>query len=332
MGKQRKQNMGPYSNDGYQPTSYTSHLDFIDGDEVIYIGHRKNHLKRHVPNDTTGTVLEKDNTNKLHKSSRSFIRVDFGNHGIRQVHKNNLQFPRDRSECIERLLDGKPVFGGINNVSVNDLRYNTDKINADKINKITTSRENRKDFRNFRRDLLDKKELELEYEIASSMNNPKYNTARGEINKLSSAIDEIKDNYTTTGEPLTKLKFMNDNLENNTPEQLEFMFKTQKEKDMRRIKMLKHHMMNATDTLKGMSSEMRALENAHNSSSRSFFSSECATAYDYNRMLHSAWGKLPITDTEPSMTYSPIDPDYIYKDPPNIDLLKWGLYPRDVAR
>ena len=43
----KKQNAGPYSNNGFQPEPFTSHRDFVEGDEVIYTGSSsKNKNKR----------------------------------------------------------------------------------------------------------------------------------------------------------------------------------------------------------------------------------------------------------------------------------------------
>ena len=79
-GADKKQNSGPYSSDGYIRNPRVSHLDFVAGEEVIYIGSSKYKHKTNIPNGTKGTVLEKEGGLK---SARSVLRIDFKEHGVR---------------------------------------------------------------------------------------------------------------------------------------------------------------------------------------------------------------------------------------------------------
>ena len=330
----KQQNAGPYSNNGFQPDPQTSHLDFVQGEEVIYTGYSKNKNKRNVPNGAVGTVVEKG-YNRLQKSSRSTIKVDFGDHGVRYVNQNCLMFPSDDSDCIEKLLDAPAVNEGVQNYRVESRTETKEKNMVKTVETIMEKREERKEYRQFRKNLLDKKELGLGVEIAKGMNDPKNISLRDERKRINESIEGIKEQYTTTKEPLTKLEYMKSK-SNGTlkQEQLETMFNVHKEQDMRRIKILQHHLLNVSSELKGKSKELGKLESAYNSSSRSFFMNEYASPTDYKRMVHEAWGKIPVPSSEPSRKYEitvgdkEVEP---VKEPPNMELLKWGLYPQDVG-
>jgi hypothetical protein len=334
---EKKQNAGPYSNNGFQPEPFTSHLDFVEGGEVIYTGSSsKNKNKRNVPNGAVGTVVAKD-IKRLQKSSRSTILVDFGSHGARYVNKNCLMFPSDDEKCMKKRLDSPPVILGLQSDRV-EARVKKKEKNMDKtVESIMKKREEQKEYRQFRKDLLDKKELELGVEISRAMNDPKNVKLRDERKKINESIEEIKEMYTTTKEPLTKLEYMKSKIDGtHNQEQLESMFNVHKDQDMRRIKLLKQHLLNVSDELKGKSKELGNLEKAYNSGSRSFFMNECASPHDYRRMVHEAWNKKPVPSNEPSMKYEIVKDDEKdekkpVKEPPNMDLLKWGLYPRDVG-
>ena len=333
----KKQNAGPYSNNGFQPEPFTSHLDFVEGDDVIYTGSSKNKNKRKVPNGAVGTVVAK-NVNRLQKSSRSTITVDFGERGVRYVNKNCLMFPSDDSDCMENLLDAPPVNEGVQNYRVEARVEKKEKKKDETVKSIMKKREEQKEYRQFRKEFLDKKELELGVEISKGMNDPKNVKLRDERKKINVSIEEINEKYTTTKEPLTKLEYMKSKSDGTlNQEQLESMFNVHKDQDMRRIKLLKHHLLNVSDELKGKSKELGNLETAYNSGSRSFFMNECASPHDYRRMVHEAWNKKPVPSNEPSMKYEIVkddkkdDGNIVVKEPPNMDLLKWGLYPRDVS-
>ena len=87
----KKQKCGPYSANGYRPEPDISHQDFVVGSQVIYTGTNKNKNKNYIPNGTLGEIMEKDNSSKLQETSRSILKVDFGEQGVRYVNKNVLQ-------------------------------------------------------------------------------------------------------------------------------------------------------------------------------------------------------------------------------------------------
>jgi len=380
----KKQNAGPYSNNGFQPDPFTSHRDFVEGDEVIYTGSSsKNKNKRNVPNGAVGTVVEKS-YNRLQKSSRSTILVDFGQNGVRYVNKNCLMFPSDDEECIEKRLDAPPVILGVQShrrkkfitveepvtkVSVEEpvaveksleepvaveesLEGPAREESPTAVEESTVrkkvpigeykkqmreqSRINRKEYRQFRKELLDKKELDLEVEISSGMNDPKNVKLRDDRKRINENIEEIKEKYGPS-ENLAKLEYMNKHSDGSlTEDQLESMYNVYKEKDMRRIKILKHHLLNVSDQLKSNSKEIGTLEDVYNSDRR-YFTHECGSASDYNQMVQEAWGKLPVHDGKPKRSYSLKDESEQREvlPPPvediKMNLLKWGLCKRDVG-
>ena len=364
----KKQNAGPYSNNGFQPEPFTSHRNFVDGDEVIYTGSfSKNKNKRNVPNGALGTVVEKG-YNRLQKSSRSTILVDFGQNGVRYVNKNCLMFPSDDKECKEKRLDAPPVIQGVQShrrnkfvtVEEADLKKNQveeqtteegdteeSPVEESTVRKKIPIREykkqlreqsriNRKEYRQFRKELLDKKELELEVEISSGMNDPKNVKLRDDRKRINENIEEIKEKY-GHGENLTKLEYMNKHSDGSLKEdQLESMYNVNKEKDMRRIKILKHHLLNVSDQLKSNSKEIGTLEDVYNSDRR-YFTHHCGSACDYKLMVQKAWGKHPVNDGIQKRSYS-LKNDSEQREvlPPPVEdikmnLLKWGLYPQDVG-
>ena len=392
----KKQNAGPYSNNGFQPEPFTSHRDFVEGDEVIYTGSSsKNKNKRNVPNGAVGTVVEKG-YNRLQKSSRSTILVDFGQNGIRYVNKNCLMFPSDDEECMEKRLDAPPVILGVQShrrkkfVTVEEPVLKGDSLEEQtteeppeeeqtteeppeeeqtteeppeeeqtteesRVEESTVkkkipigeykqqmreqSRVKRKEYRQFRKDLLDKKELDLEVEISSGMNDPKNVKLRDDRKRINENIEEIKEMYGPS-ENLTKLEYMNKHSDGSlTEDQLESMYNVHKEQDMRRIKILKHHLLNVSAQLKSNSKEIGTLEEVYNSNRR-YFTHECGSASEYRKMVQEAGGKLPVHDGKPKRSYSlkvesegKVESEHL---PPPVEdvkmnLLKWGLYPQDVG-
>jgi hypothetical protein len=365
----KKQNAGPYSNNGFQPEPFTSHRDFVEGDEVIYTGSSsKNKNKRNVPNGAVGTVVEKS-YNRLQKSSRSTILVDFGQNGVRYVNKNCLMFPSDVEECMEKRLDAPPVILGVQSHRRNQFATLEEKVTEEpsvdesKVDESTfeslsvkkkipigefkqqmreQSRLKRKEYREFRKELLDNQELELNVSISSGMNNPDLVKLRNERNKINESIDEINKNYGLS-ENLTKLEYMNKHSNGSlTSEQLETMFNSHKDKDMRRMKILKQHLMNVTNEIKTNSKDLGTLEDVYNSDRR-YFTHMCATPEDYKKMVQTKWDevqtkwdKYPVNDGKPSREYSLNNDSENKVCPPPVEdikmsLLKWGLCKRDVG-
>ena len=107
MGLDKNQNAGPYSNNGYRKDPQISHLDFMEGEVVEFIGQsEKTKHKRGIPNGSLGTILDKSTMkNKRMKLSRSELFVDFGKHGTRIVRKELLRFPDDHEDQLDDLVD-----------------------------------------------------------------------------------------------------------------------------------------------------------------------------------------------------------------------------------
>ena len=189
------------------------------------------------------------------------------------------------------------------------------------------SRINRKEDRKVRKDLLDKKELELEVEISSGMNDPKNVKLHDDRKRVNESIEKIKEKYEPS-ENLTKLEYMNKQSNGSlTQDQLESMYNVHKEQDMRRIKILKHHLLNVSDQLKSSSKELGTLEDVYNSDRR-YFTHECGSSGEYNKMIKEAWGKLPVQG-QPKRSYSLKEETNESKEvypPEEIKLkrLKWG--------
>jgi hypothetical protein len=345
MGKYGKsQNEGPYHNNGYQPDPQLSHLDFEPEDPVYYTGYSKNKHKSDIPHNSRGTVVEKDNTNKLKRTSRSVICVDFGDHGIRLVHKNLLQLCDDEHRCLEESLNSYKSQEGFQSYR-NDNRGNGvpkevfesgRKVTKKQLDIETTleNRELHKQFREWRKTFLDEKKEALELKLTEMTNDSKFKKDREERKKAEEMIEGLTDKYTDLNEPVTKHLFMesHDN-KKYTNEQLQSMYNVQKEQDKRRIKMLKQNLMNIHITLRGRTKGIHKLTSAIESSSRAFFMNECVSRTDYQNMLHREWNNRPITNIEPSREYvvtPPVESVMDEETKYNAELLQWGLYPQDV--
>jgi hypothetical protein len=109
MGFDKNQNGGPYSNDGFRKNPNSSHLDFIEGEHVEFVGQsEKTKNKRGIPNGSIGTILDKSTMkNKTMKTSRSELFIDFGKHGTRIVRKELLRYPDEHEDLLEEQVDNQ---------------------------------------------------------------------------------------------------------------------------------------------------------------------------------------------------------------------------------
>jgi hypothetical protein len=107
MGLDKNQNAGPYSNNGFRKDPQISHLDFMEGEVVEFVGQsEKTKNKRGIPNGSMGTILDKSTMKNKHmKLSRSELFVDFDKHGTRIVRKELLRFPDDHEDQLDELVD-----------------------------------------------------------------------------------------------------------------------------------------------------------------------------------------------------------------------------------
>jgi hypothetical protein len=111
---------GPYSAEGFRPNNDISHMDFLENDKVIYIGFPKHNRNsdRLVQNGDVGLVMKKDIGTKNQRISRSNIKVDFGERGIRYVEKKLLQHDDEYDIYIDDLLDKESEMDGIQSFRV----------------------------------------------------------------------------------------------------------------------------------------------------------------------------------------------------------------------
>ena len=107
MGLDKNQNAGPYSNNGFRKDPQISHIDFMEGEVVEFVGQsEKTKNKRGILNGSMGTILDKSTMKNKHmKLSRSELFVDFGKHGTRIVRKELLRFPDDHEDQLDELVD-----------------------------------------------------------------------------------------------------------------------------------------------------------------------------------------------------------------------------------
>ena len=94
-----------------------------------------------------------------------------------------------------------------------------------------------------------------------------------------------------SSENVTKLDYMNNHSNGSlTEDQLESMYNVHKEQDMRRIKILKRHLLNVSDQLKSNSKEIGICEDVYNSDRR-YFTHGVVQASEYRQMVESM-GKI----------------------------------------
>ena len=111
---------GPYSAGGFRPNTEISHLDFLEGDVVYYIGTQKHNRnsERLIQNGDIGSVMRKDIGTKNQRIPRSKIKVDFGERGICYVEKKLLQHEDDYEIYLDELLDKDSLSEGFQSFRV----------------------------------------------------------------------------------------------------------------------------------------------------------------------------------------------------------------------
>ena len=107
-----------------------------------------------------------------------------------------------------------------------------------------------------------------------------------------------------SSENVTKLDYMNNHSNGHlTEDQLESMYNVHKEQDMRRIKILKRHLLNVSDQLKSNSKEIGTLEDVYNSDRRYFIMSVVQLA-NTGKWFRKHGESLPVHDGKPKRSYS----------------------------
>lgn len=333
----KNQNSGPYYYNGYRPDPTISHLDFSVGSQVIYTGTNKNKNMNYIPNGTIGKIMEKDNSSKLQKSSRSTLKVDFGSKGIRYVNKNVLQLSDSFEENQEYVLETMDT-EGLQSYRNDKKKKVQEKLQPAKYAKILSNRQKNKEFREWRKNFLDEKQESIKGEINLLINSSDYKQKVETRKKINKEIDELQDKYSLEEEPETKTKFMKENISTGVSyERAERIYSLQKHDDYERIKYLKNELYKVHEYFDESSDKIKKLREVMNSEDRQFVH-EVSDKNDYNKYLHHQYEqrnkvdkvKYKYKELEPSREYK-VDPDFEATEPENINLLQWGLYPHQVC-
>ena len=326
----KNQNAGPYANDGYINDPHSSHLNFLEDEEVHYIGYDKFKNKNNIPNGAIGTVLNKDDSKKL-KSSRSQIKVDFGEHGVRYVHKNLLQFPSDYSQCLDtQLSKGQRIPRKLTDEENEQREARLQAKKDARYEVILSNRESNKKFREWRKDFLEQKKLELTTQMETSLQSAEHKKDRESRKAAVKRLNELEDKWNKDTIVDMKNKFIEDyvekeraaakekaenqdsdnqDTENQAPDLnkdeiyrsiAENLFKihykeilnTQKSQDDRQIRLLKSTIRSLNEKIKGKVSELNEIREIVESGKRDFFRKEYSSPYYYNQMLHEKWDEF----------------------------------------
>ena len=340
-GDGKKQKCGPYSANGYRPEPEISHKDFVVGSKVNYTGTNKNKNKNYIPNGTLGVIMEKDNSYKLQKTSRSILKVDFGEQGVRYVHMNVLQLVGSFEENQDYVLDTTDK-EGIQSERNDKKKKVQKKLRPAKYANILENRENNKEFREWRKDHLDEKQIDIQNDINELQSTPEYKQKKETKKKLTEEIEGIQEKHTLAKEHETKTKFISEYMENNpqhTHEQCEKEYVKQKDNDFKRLKYLKNELLKVKEYFESSSDEIKKLNEVMNRGDRQFVYNVTGKD-DYNTYLHHHYEQRNKVDKvdydykkyllEPSREYK-VDPNVKATEPENINLLLWGLYPHQVC-
>ena len=141
---------GPYAHNGYRHQTI-SHKYYKPGLDVLYLGNHKN--SAFVPHGSHGVILEKDTRTKV---SRTMIRVDFKEYGIRYVYKKNLYLKGFCDFYINSVLQTTQPH---KNEMTERMKR---KMSEKKVKLLMKSRDKRKEFRKARKELNDTKKSEID--------------------------------------------------------------------------------------------------------------------------------------------------------------------------
>jgi hypothetical protein len=323
-GDGKKNKCGPYSANGYRSNTQISHLDFIPTEHVYYTGTSKNKSKHYIPNGTEGVILEDDTYNKLQKVPRSVLKVDFGKKGIRYVHKNVLQHVEDYQEYIEELLDTPSMFDGYQADRNEQKKDVKEKLRPERYEQILKNRQKNAEFREWRKDYLRNMETSLYNQLDMIQLAPEYKSKVELRKKLKTEYDELLDKYT------------DENIVSDFDNQYDGkLYNQQRKKDGARIKSLKDDLYMIQLYFENSSVEIKKINDLLHSGSKQYVRN-VNSKQDYNNYLHciKSASDYDYKDTllKPSREYKVIESERVAKEPMNLDLLLWGLNPRDVGR
>lgn len=376
MGLDKNQNAGPYSNNGYRKDTTVSHLDFMEGEEVEFVGQsEKTKNKRGIPNGSIGIVLDKSiMKNKHMKTSRSQLYVDFGKYGKRIVRKELVRFPDDHEDQVNDSIDMQGSMQGFQNyvdemirkeknrqrdellfvanegetVSIDKVKEFNKQVNTiykqmndkaeklktlkqDKINKTLDNRDNRKKYREWRKEFLDQKYLDLKTKVHELHSSSEYKQKRELRKKLTDEIEAITDQYTPGNESLTKAEFIK-NFDSETSKDPEKLYHYQKDKDVVKLKYLKNELHKVQLYLNTSSTKVQKYVNYMNSTSRQYIP-EVSDRTDYLKYLHYHYEggtEYKYEHPKPSREYK-VDSNVSFEKDKDIKLFQWGLNPQDVC-
>ena len=340
-GDSKKQKCGPYSANGYRPDPEISHQDFVVGSQVTYTGFNKNKNNIYIPNGTLGEIMEKDNSYKLQKTSRSILKVDFGEQGVRYVNKNVLQLVGSFEENQDYVLDTTDK-EGIQSERNDKKKKVQEKLQPAKYAKILENREKNKEFREWRKNYLDEKQNDIKNDINKLQSTPEYKQKKETRKKLMDEIEDIPEKHSLAKEHETKTKFISEYKGKNphhTYEQCEKQYFKQKDNDFKRLKYLKNELLKVKEYFESSSDKIKKLNEVVNRGDRQFVYNVTGKD-DYNTYLHHHYGQRNKVDKvdydykkyllKPSEEYK-VDPNVKATESENINLLRWGLYPHQVC-
>lgn len=307
----KKQNKGPYYNNGYIHDKHTSHLCFVPGEEVILTAStNKIKNKKNIPNGTRGTVMVK---NKNLKSSRSQVLVDFGEYGTRYVHKNVLQFTTDYSDCLDTLRE-KQGSKGIQSSRDKKRAARRSQEREAKYQQALENRKTRKEFREWRKNFLDQEKIKLEQELITLKEDP--------------ILAENRKKEVIIKQEHRVLKMEN--------EKDETLSEETKQENKARMEELKAQLTKFSNYEKSNMKEREIIrEILRNEQSRKYLRN-VYNRESYNNFLHSQMnGEEYVFQKKTKQADNKEGKEkkkrYKKKTTPDYELLRWGLYPQQVV-
>lgn len=294
-GNGKKLHTGHYCNNGYRRDQ--SMIKFKVGDTVFYTGTNKNKSQYYIPNGTCGVIMEKENSNKLLKTSRSLMKVDFNDHGIRYVKKDLLQHDKDYTLFIQTLSEMDNM--GYQNPRNNKKKLVKDHYKHQNYERILNNRKHNKGFREWRKNYLDALRISLFNKRNYLNSNPDINSKKKREIELKQLMLPIKKKDTLT------------------------------ECESKQLKEYQKEISDIDEYLKKNKKEYETLDIflSHHDNSRQYVRN-VSSAYDYNKLLHEEYNK--VNPKEEAYIPTKKSKKQPVKKNVNIDLLKWGLYPSDV--
>ena len=202
-------------------------------------------------------------------------------------------------------------------------------LKQDKINATLEDRDNRKKYREWRKEFLNEKYLELQSKIHELQSSPEFKQKRELRKKLISEIEELTNKYDPTNESVTKAEFMRTCVESDKePEKL---YNYKKDKDVVRVKYLKNELNKVQLYLKESTKDVQKYTSYMDSGSRQYIP-QVSDRTDYLKYLHYHYegGKeYRYEEVKPSREYK-VDPTISLEMDDGIKLFQWGLNPQDV--